>query len=129
MVKFDLETHEIVWQAYLDNAAAFVLLSPNEEYILVREMNIGTLSIWDAATGDLVQYLGDHHGEPPNVVFSPDSQSVFSTGLDGTLIEWRVTDLSEENLRAWITDNRYIRDFTCRERAQYRIEPLCDDEP
>jgi len=28
-------------------------------------------------------------------------------------------------LLAWVHDNRYIRDFTCAERAQYQIEPLC----
>jgi WD40 repeat protein/serine/threonine protein kinase len=126
IIKLDLETHEIMWQAYLDNLASSVLLSLNDAYVLVREMNVGTLSIWDAETGELIQYFGDHHGTPPNIAFSHDSQSFFSTGLDGTLIEWRITDLSEESLREWITNNRYIREFTCRERAQYHIEPLCE---
>jgi serine/threonine protein kinase len=29
------------------------------------------------------------------------------------------------NLRDWVHENRYIREFTCKERDQYRIEPLC----
>ncbi len=125
IITIDLATHEMVWQAYPDNEAWVVRLSPNDRYVLIRDINIGTLSLWNSATGELVQRLGDHHGAPPNVVFSRDSQSVFSAGLDGEIIEWRIADLSLDNLRARVQSNRYIRDFTCRERAQYHLEPLC----
>jgi WD40 repeat protein len=86
---------------------------------------VGTLSLWDSASGELIQQLGDHHGLPPNVAFRRDSQTIFSAGLDGSIVEWRVADLSVDSLRAWVRINRYIRDFTCRERAQYHVEPLC----
>jgi WD40 repeat protein/DNA-binding CsgD family transcriptional regulator len=125
IVKVDLATHKIMWQAYPDNEAWVISRSPNGRYVLIRDVNIGTLSLWDATTGELIQQLGDHHGEPPNVVFSRDSQTIFSAGLDGSIIEWRIADLSVDNLHDWVRSNRYIRNFTCRERTQYRIEPLC----
>jgi WD40 repeat protein len=103
-----------------------ISLSPNGQYVLIRDVNIGTLSVWNSATGELIQQPGNHHGEPPNVVFSRDSQTIFSAGLDGSIIEWRIADLSVDNLRDWVRSHRYIRDFTCRERTQYRIAPLCE---
>ncbi len=82
--------------------------------------------IWDYQTGERLQTLGSHVSLPPNVVFDPSGNSVFSSGLEGNLIEWQVGDWSLETLLAWIQDNRYVRDFTCEERIQYRIEPLCE---
>jgi hypothetical protein len=29
--------------------------------------------------------------------------------------------------RQWVASNRYVRDLTCQEREQYRVEPLCDE--
>jgi hypothetical protein len=31
-----------------------------------------------------------------------------------------------DELLAWVCENRYFCDFTCEERAQYRIESLCE---
>jgi hypothetical protein len=61
----------------------------------------------------------------PGVVFSPNGQSAFSVSLDGALIEWQVADLPLDQLLDWIDANRYVRDLTCEERAQYRVEPYC----
>jgi hypothetical protein len=32
-----------------------------------------------------------------------------------------------DELREWVESNRYVRDLTCQEREQYRVEPLCDE--
>jgi hypothetical protein len=31
-----------------------------------------------------------------------------------------------DQLLAWVHANRYLGEFTCEERAEYRSEPLCD---
>jgi len=61
-------------------------------------------------------------------VFSPDGHTAFSASLDGTLIEWQVADLSLDELIDWTHANRYVRDLTCDERAESRVEPLCSAE-
>lgn len=63
-----------------------------------------------------------------NLVFSPDGQTAFSAarGPDEAVIEWQMADWPLGDLLAWVHENRYIRAFTCDERAQYRIEPLCE---
>jgi hypothetical protein len=48
--------------------------------------------------------------------------------MDGALIEWQIADLPLDELIEWTYANRYVRDLTCTEREQYRVEPLCDAE-
>jgi hypothetical protein len=45
---------------------------------------------------------------------------------DDTLAVWRLGDLSLPGLLSWIEENRYVRELTCAERAQYNVKPLCD---
>jgi hypothetical protein len=50
----------------------------------------------------------------------------FSVGMDGALIDWQIADPSVDELLNWVHENRYLRELTCEERAQYRVEPLCE---
>src|SRR5207253_759312 len=47
-----------------------------------------------------------------------------SASADKTVRVWRISRTLGD-LVQWIHDNRYVRDLTCDERAQYRVEPLC----
>jgi hypothetical protein len=49
-------------------------------------------------------------------------------GPDEAVIQWRIVDIPLDELLAWVRANRYVRDFTCEERAQYDITPLCETE-
>ena len=61
----------------------------------------------------------------PEIVFGPDGQSAYSVAADG-VIERQIGDLPLDELLDWIDANRYVHELTCAERAQYRVEPLCD---
>jgi hypothetical protein len=43
----------------------------------------------------------------------------------GDVIQWRIAGWSLDELRARVRENRYVRNLTCDERAQYGVEPLC----
>ncbi len=60
------------------------------------------------------------------VAFSPDSKTAFSASTDGMLVEWHIGEKSLPELLDWIKANRYVRELTCDERTQYRVEPLCN---
>jgi WD40 repeat protein len=82
--------------------------------------------LWDFETAtELARFTG-HTNQVWNVAFATDGKTVFSAAYDGTVRQWRVEDQSLEELLRWIDDNRYVRDFTCEERAQHRIAPLCE---
>jgi WD40 repeat protein/DNA-binding CsgD family transcriptional regulator len=103
---------------------------PSQKYLLGGGSHQNVLVLWDYATGLEVQRFQGHASATVvwNVVFSPDGQTAFSSALgpEEAVIQWRIVDMPLDDLRAWIAANRYVRDFTCEERAQYAIPPLCE---
>jgi hypothetical protein len=63
-----------------------------------------------------------HTAPVPDVAFHADGQTAFSVGFDGEPIEWQVPSQSLDELVEWIHANRYVRQLTCEEQDQYRIE-------
>ncbi len=81
--------------------------------------------VWDIESGSELGRLEGHENAVNSVVFSPDGQLALSGSADRTTRVWQVSATLDE-LIAWTQANRYVRDLTCVEREQYRIEPLCD---
>ncbi len=78
---------------------------------------------WDIATGQAIRRYP--RGSTWHFAVSPDGRSLFipSSDPDSAIYQYRV-DTAQE-LLAWTLEHRYVRDLSCEERAQYRIEPLC----
>ncbi len=85
----------------------------------------GSVIVWDYVRAQVVRRYVGHMGWIFDVAFSPDAARLYSASGDGTVRAWQVSDWSLEDLLSWVQTNRYSRDFTCEEREQYRIEPLC----
>lgn len=75
---------------------------------------------WDLASG-IPTLLGNHNSLTRRVAFAPDGTPI-SSSSDGTVRMW---GLGNEDLLDIVKNNRYLPEFTCFERAQYRIEPQC----
>lgn len=121
----DYETGEVVRRFCChSNWVRTMDLSSNQRY-LVSGDNAGVLILWDFAAGQEVRRFYGHSSILWAAAFSPDGQELYSAGFDGHIIEWQIADQPLDELIAWVRANRYIRDFTCAERVQYRIEPLC----
>ena len=127
LILWDIETGEIIprfaghteWATGLD-------ISPDGKYVLSGQ-NGGIMILWDFASG---RELRRWQADPAwvwDIAFSPDGQTAFSGPLWGQWVsQWQITAPSLDEVMSWIAENRYVRDFTCEERAQYRIEPLCE---
>jgi WD40 repeat protein/DNA-binding CsgD family transcriptional regulator len=111
-----------------DAAGLALGLSPDGSRLLSGSAT-GTFALWNVQTGaKLHRFTGYRSGAALwNLVFSPDGQTAFSSagGPGEAVIEWQITDWPLDTLLAWVHENRYVRDLTCDERAQYRIDPLC----
>jgi WD40 repeat protein len=130
IIVVDVATNEIVrsWQT-LENDIWGVSMSSDGTMLATGSgvQSVETIvSLWDFETGTLIRrYLG--HTEQAfmlDVTFRPDGTQIASTAFDRTLRIWDVDRLSTLN---WLSENRFLREFTCSERIQYRIEPYCEE--
>ncbi|MCB0004420.1 MAG: WD40 repeat domain-containing protein, partial [Anaerolineae bacterium] len=99
-------------------------VSPDEQR-LVSSDDTGMIILWDLDSGAELRRHTAHNGLSFQATFNPDGQTIYSVSADETLVAWQVGDPSLPALRAWIKDNRYVRELTCDERAQYGVQPLC----
>ena len=60
---------------------------------LVSGSASGKADIWDLDSGQIVQSL-QHNGDIWGIAFSPDSTSVLTSGKDGIIRLWDVSDLT-----------------------------------
>ncbi|MCK6578474.1 MAG: protein kinase [Anaerolineae bacterium] len=124
--RIDYETGEVIhrycchsnWVRDLD-------LSVDQRYVISGDQS-GLVILWDFAGGQEVRRFYGHTNFVWEAVFSADGRTAYSAGMDGKVIEWQVADRPLNELLSWVRANRYQQDFSCEERAQYRIEPLCD---
>ncbi len=127
IILWDIETGDII-RRYLGHERGVwgLDISPDGCYI-ISGSDDGVVILWDFETGEELRRFNGHTAWVPDLAFSPDGQSAFSVSMDGSLIQWQISDQPLDELVDWTHANRYIRDLTCDERAQYRIEPLCKE--
>ncbi|MBN1977066.1 MAG: hypothetical protein JW918_06660 [Anaerolineae bacterium] len=82
--------------------------------------------LWDVESGTALRRYQGHQGAITGIVPTPGGRTILSAAVDGTVREWRV-DLDYDDLLAWIAANRYVPELTCQQRAQYHVEPLCEE--
>lgn len=119
-VNTNTEIRRFVGHTDIINSVAF---SPDGRTALSGS-NDGLVILWDVERGaELHRYIG-HMDYVRSVAFSSDGTRMLSGARDSTLREWVVFS-TPQDLIEWTLANRYIRELTCAEREQYRIEPLC----
>jgi WD40 repeat protein len=129
---WDVETGQIV-RRYLGHQSGVwsVDASPDipegtDRRYIISGSEDGVIILWDFDTGEELHRFRKHTAWIPDLAFSPDGQTAFSVSLDGTLIQWQITDLPLNELISWIDENRYLRELTCDERTQYNVAPFCE---
>jgi len=85
------------------------------------------LHLWDVQTGEELAQLHGHTGELLQARFLRNDRMLISQDwlTDYTLRVWKLPPEALSELVNWVRENRYLRGFTCKERENYRIEPLC----
>jgi WD40 repeat protein/DNA-binding SARP family transcriptional activator len=126
LILWDVATGKVI-RRYLghDSWVWSLDVSSDGRYALSGSLD-GAVILWDFETGEELRRFNAHTALVTGLVFSPDDQTAYSVSFDGALIEWQIADPSLEDLRGWIHTNRYVRELTCEERAQYRVEPYCE---
>ncbi len=102
------------------------LFSPDGQNAISASYD-GTIRLWDIVTGQQIRQL-DNGAAVWTIAYTPDGTGVLSGSEDATVRLWDATPLSLDELLQWTRANRYVAELTCRQREQFRIEPLCDAE-
>ena len=127
LIHWDLESgEEILRIGRHDALRTRIEISPDGKLMLTSGMT-GVLKLWDLENTELIRQFG--YAEPAvvfDVAMSPDGTTALSGSSEQTIVQWRLDYPSLDELRAWIEQNRYVRELNCEERAMYQIEPLCE---
>lgn len=102
-----------------------VLLNPDER-IAISGSDDDTVRLWDTTTGEEIYRIDDHQDTIQDMAVSADGRHLLILSSDGDMRLWRI-DRTLDELSLWLATNRYVRDLTCVERANFRIEPLCEE--
>ncbi len=102
-----------------------VVFTPDESQIISASGD-RTLIVWDVDSGEAVRTYSEHSGYVSEVALSPGGRLAYSSALDGTVIVRPIVELSVDEVLAYVVENRALHEFSCEEREQYRILPLCD---
>lgn len=123
----DLNTKEVIrsFTRGQHGGVMAVDISSDGRYLISGDVS-GELILWDYVSGEEIRHFSGHTSSVWNINFSPDGQTAYSSSYDGPVRQWRIADWPLEDLLEWVKNNRAVREFTCDERDEYGIEPLCE---
>ena len=73
-------------------AAEPLIFAPDGE-VLVNGLHMGSIQLWDVATGDKIAALDGHTQRVETLAFSPDGTTLVSTAVDGTILLWNWNEM------------------------------------
>jgi WD40 repeat protein len=79
--------------------------------------------VWDVAAGVAIRRFFGHHGAVTDLCLACGGRTVVSVSADRTMREWRV-DVTQDELLAWIRENRCVPELTPEQRVLYQIDLL-----
>lgn len=124
VLEWDMQTGKELRRLRVGTNAFGLDFSPDDR-LLVVGVN-GSPIVLDYATGTEIARFNSIGFGWGDVGFSADNRTVFSTNVSGEQAQWQVTERTLDELLTWVRANRYVREFTCEERARFRIPPLCE---
>jgi WD40 repeat protein len=129
IVVWDMETGEAL-RVFTEHRAKIDLnmvdISPDGRTVVSSDWE-GTVLVWDLQSGEILHRFASREALPAYTAFSPDGRFVLVGSQDHSITLWRLESFDLDELREWIETNRVVRELTCDERAQYGIEPLCEE--
>jgi WD40 repeat protein len=104
-------------------------LTPDGRYVLFGDWD-GTLLLRETETwAEIRRFRSVDNGFIFDVAISPDGRMALVPGSNGAIVLWDLTlPIEGDDVRAWIDENRYVREPTCEERETFSILPLCGEE-
>ena len=124
---WDISTGTVLRRLSLPVSTTNVQISPDNRLAMSGTVE-NTTVLWDLQTGAVVRRWSGSNNGAVAIAFGPDGHDAVVGLGDGRVELWRI-DASIDELLAWTAANRYIPELTCEQRAFYRLEPSCPEQP
>jgi len=105
------------------NTVWSLAFSPDDERIIAGAAS-GEVVVWDVESEGVLQRFILDDVPVFQIIFTADGRLSLSGMENGRMFLLR--SYPYNLLIDWVQNNRYIRELTCVERTQYRVEPLCE---
>jgi WD40 repeat protein len=127
LILWDVETGREI-RRFVGHTGAVnqVRFHPNDGHLALSAGMDNLIILWDVETGAVLRRYTGHVGGVLGIAFTSEGRTFLSVALDDSVREWRI-DPTHEALLAWIEANRHTSELTCQQRAQYQVEPLCEE--
>jgi WD40 repeat protein len=102
------------------NEVTSVAFSPDGRYALSLWRD-GLLMVWNMQTQEPIR----SENGIDSATFGPSGHRILMSEASGSLVLWRIDTLDE--LIQWAYAHRAVRELSCVEQLQYRVEPFCED--
>jgi WD40 repeat protein/serine/threonine protein kinase len=99
-----------------------VAVSPDGRWALSGSVD-NSVILWDVQARARFQTFDDLGATVFETAFHPNSRQLLTGQEFGIIRLWNL--FAPPQIVDWARSNRYVRDFTCLEREQYRLQPLC----
>ena len=129
LILWDVPSREVLYRFVGHEVSVWSMAVSPDERLMVSGDTEGNVLLWNLENGELVHRYAGHSARVCCLQFSPDGQTILTSSLDGTTKVWDVPPYTSiDELLAWLPNNRYIPEFTCDQREEYRITPLCSTD-
>jgi WD40 repeat protein/DNA-binding SARP family transcriptional activator len=123
---WDIESGKIIHEfGYHEGNRSRVEISADDT-VLMSSVSSGKLYLWDPDTGEMIRTwtIG---GFNIDIDMTADGKLAVTQGPNYSLVLHNLDlPIEVDEVKAWIEENRVVRELTCEERLTYSIEPLCD---
>ncbi|MBN1123118.1 MAG: protein kinase [Anaerolineae bacterium] len=118
---WDVETGEMIYRTTIPGGAARGGDFTPDGRLSLSGLADLTVVLQHPESGVLLhRFFADYPNES-DIAISPDGEFALIQSMDSSIHLWQIG-------LAWVPENRYLPEFTCEERIEYRIDPLCDPE-
>ena len=130
LLEWDLENDQLVRKFWEHAGSRSRVEITADGRLLLSSDAAGNLYLWDTQTGDQLRHFkSDNNDTMFFIDMTPDGRYAISPGGHGSAILWDLSlPIELEEVRAWISKNRFLREPTCAERETFSIEPLCEQD-
>jgi len=99
-----------------------------DDQVLFSSGLFGDLYLWEVQTGELLR-TWNVGALNIDIGITDDGKLAITAGPNSTVVIQNLDlPLEINEVKSWVEENRLVRELTCKERATYSIEPLCEGE-